>query len=72
MEGKTIKCSELVPSIMSISVFRALKHSGKLHIARIAGPGFETTVYVETIPNRYKDRVLRLLYHSGKNNHETT
>lgn len=72
MKGKTIKYSELVPTVMSAAVFKALKQRGKLHIARIASPGFEMTVYVETIPERYKDRALQQLHCLDKKNHEIT
>lgn len=72
MKVKTIKYSELVPSVMSAAVFKALKQRGKLHTARIAGPGFEMTVYVETIPERYKDRALQQLHRLDKKNHEIT
>lgn len=54
MKRKTIKYSELVPHIMSASVFDTLTSRGKLEIAQNAGSGIETTVYVESIPERYK------------------
>lgn len=54
MKGKTIKYSELVPNIMSATVFNKLKLRGELEIAKSKGPDIETMVYVESIPERYK------------------
>lgn len=54
MKGKTIQYSELVPKVMSAEVFNKLKSRGAIKIARTAAPGIETTVYVESIPERYK------------------